>query len=246
MTATKKVVVVQARLGSQRLPGKVLADVGGRSMLARVVRRAGRARRVDAIVVATTDQPGDDAIVAECARLKVAVFRGDEDDVLDRYHGAAAAHGAGVVVRVTADCPFIAPEVIDLVLAAQEADGADYASNTLRRTYPRGLDTEVMTSVALARAWREAGGRHQRTHVTPYLYENPSLFRLISVENARDLSGYRWTVDTAEDLALARALYDRVGNDDEVAWEKLVEVVEAEPRLASLNRGVTQKDVAEC
>jgi spore coat polysaccharide biosynthesis protein SpsF len=103
-----------------------------------------------------------------------------------------------------------------------------------------------MTSAALARAWREAGGRHQRTHVTPYLYENPSLFRLFSVENARDWSGHRWTVDTAEDLALARALYDRVANDDEVAWEKLVEIVEAEPRLASLNRGVAQKDVAEC
>jgi spore coat polysaccharide biosynthesis protein SpsF len=240
------VVVVQARMGSQRLPGKVLADVGGRSMLARVVRRAGRATRVDAIVVATTDQPGDDAIVGECARLNVAAFRGDEGDVLDRYHRAATAHEAGVVVRITADCPFIAPEIIDLVLAAQEAAGADYASNTLRRTYPRGLDTEAMTSAALARAWREAGGAHQRAHVTPYLYENPSLFRLSSVENARDLSGYRWTVDTAEDLALVRALYDRADNDDEVAWEKLVEIVEAEPGLASLNRGVAQKDVAEC
>jgi spore coat polysaccharide biosynthesis protein SpsF len=246
VTAGKKVVLVQARMGSERLPGKVLADLGGRSMLARVVRRAGRASRVDTIVVATTEQPGDDAIVAECERLGVAVFRGDEDDVLDRYHGAAAAHDAGVVIRVTADCPFIAPEVIDLVLAAREAAGADYASNTLARTYPRGLDAEVMTSEALARAWREARGVHQRAHVTPYLYENPALFRLASVENARDLSGLRWTVDTAEDLALARALYERVGNDDEVAWERLVEVVEAEPGLASLNRGVVQKDVAEC
>jgi spore coat polysaccharide biosynthesis protein SpsF len=246
VTGARKVVVVQARMGSRRLPGKVLADVGGRSMLARVVRRAGRASRVDALVVATTDQPGDDAIVAECERLKVAVFRGDEDDVLDRYHGAAAAHDAAVVVRVTADCPFIAPDVLDLVLAARERAGSDYASNTLRRTYPRGLDTEVMTSEALGRACRDAGKPHQRAHVTPYLYENPALFRLVSVENARDLSGHRWTVDTAEDLALARALYARVGNDDEVAWEKLAAIVEAEPALASLNRGVTQKGVAEC
>ena len=237
---------MQARMGSQRLPGKVLADVGGRSMLARVVRRVGRASRVDGIVVATTNRPADDAIVAECERLKATVFRGNEDDVLDRYHGAAAAQGAGVVIRVTADCPFIAPEVIDLVLAAQERAGSDYASNTLRRTYPRGLDTEVMTADALGRAWRDAGKAHQRAHVTPYLYENPALFRLASVENARDLSGHRWTVDTAEDLALARALYARVGNDDEVAWERLVELVEAEPGLESLNRGVVQKDVAEC
>ncbi len=246
MSSVRKVVVVQARIGSQRLPGKVLADVGGCSMLARVARRAGRARRVDTVVVATTDRTRDDAIVAECERLKVAVFRGDEEDVLDRYYRAAAAHAAGVVVRVTADCPFIAPEVIDLVVAAEEASGADYASNTLGRTYPRGLDTEVMTSEALGRAWREARGVHQRAHVTPYLYENPARFRLASVENARDLSGLRWTVDTAEDLALARALYERVGNDDEVPWEKLVEVVEAEPELAALNRGVVQKDVAEC
>jgi spore coat polysaccharide biosynthesis protein SpsF len=239
------VAVVQARMGSQRLPGKVLADVGGRSMLARVVRRTRRAESVDEVVVATTSSAADDAIAAECGRIDVAVFRGEEADVLDRFHQAAVFHAAAVVVRVTADCPFIDPAVIDLVLARQRALAADYASNTLRRTFPRGLDTEVMAAEALARAWREARSPHQREHVTPYLYENPSLFRLCSVENDEDLSAHRWTVDTREDLALARALYERVGADDTVGWRRFAEVVAAEPGLPAINRAVAQKGTVE-
>jgi spore coat polysaccharide biosynthesis protein SpsF len=241
----KIVAVIQARTGSSRLPGKVLADVGGRSMLARVVRRAGRAERLDGVVVATTDRPADDAIVAECRELGVTVFRGSEEDVLDRYQGAARATDAGVVVRITSDCPLIDPEVIDRVVAALLADDADYASNTLERTYPRGLDVEAVTAEALAQAWRKAQEPYQRVHVTPYLYQHPDRFRLRSVTSGVDAGHHRWTVDTAEDLELVRALYSRLGNDDDFGWRRALVVVEAEPELADLNRRIRQKALEE-
>jgi len=150
------VAIIQARMGSTRLPGKVLLDLAGRTMLARVVRRVGRAALIDEVMVATADAPDDDAIVEECRRLRVPCFRGSEHDVLDRFHRAAIAHRADVVVRITADCPLIDPEVTDRVIRAFFDERPDYASNTLRRTYPRGLDTEVMTAAALVRASREA------------------------------------------------------------------------------------------
>jgi spore coat polysaccharide biosynthesis protein SpsF len=241
----RRVAIVQARLGSSRLPGKVLADLGGHTMLARVVRRVRRAT-LDSVVVATTTHPHDDPIDEECRRLGVAVFRGDEDDVLDRYHRAAQAYTARVVVRVTADCPFIDPALIDRVADALDFEEADYASNVQKRTYPRGLDAEAATADALARAWREAKAPHQRAHVMPFLYENPALFRLASVENDSVLGHIRWTVDTAEDFALARALYERVGNDDGVSWRQVLAVFEEDPALAALNRGVSQKDLRRC
>jgi spore coat polysaccharide biosynthesis protein SpsF len=158
------VAVIQARMGSTRLPGKVLRDIGGKTMLARVVRRMQCAASLSQVVVATTTSPADKAIVAECERLGIPAFRGDEQDVLDRYYQAAQAHRADVVVRVTSDCPLIDPGVVDEVVRAFLDAEPDYASNTLERTYPRGLDTEVMTMAALARAWREAQEPYQHAH----------------------------------------------------------------------------------
>lgn len=239
------VAVVQARVGSTRLPGKVLRDLGGATVLARVVRRVRRARRLDAVVVATTERSADDPLVAECEGLGVDVFRGSEDDVLARFCGAARAAGAEVVVRITADCPLIDPGVIDQVVAAFVAAAPDYASNTLVRTFPRGLDVEVMTRASLERAAREATEAYQRVHVTPYLYQHPELFRLLPVTGEVDASHLRWTVDTAEDLALVRALYARLDNDDAFDWRRALRVVEDAPELADLNRGVQQKRLEE-
>ncbi len=241
----KTVVIIQARTGSTRLPGKVLADIGGRTMLARVVRRTRRARRLDELVVATTERSADQAIVAECRALEVTVFRGSEADVLDRYFQAARQLGAEVVVRITSDCPLIDPGVVDRVLREFSAAAPDYASNTLKRTFPRGLDTEVMTFEALERAWCEAGEPYQRAHVTPYIYEHPTRFRVLSVTTDFDAGGHRWTVDTTEDLELVRAIYARFGNSDAFAWRDALMVLDAEPELMELNRQVYQKDLAQ-
>src|SRR5277367_2863697 len=146
------VAIVQARMGSTRLPGKVLIDLGGETVLARVIARLRRAELVKEIVVATTDSAADDAIVGECRRLDVPTFRGSESDVLDRYYWAARGCPASVVVRITSDCPLIDPQLVDETIRVFQQQQADYASNTFSRTYPRGLDAEAFTTAALEQA----------------------------------------------------------------------------------------------
>lgn len=239
------VAIVQARMGSKRLPGKVLKDLGGATMLERVVSRARRSERVDDLLVATSSESADEPIVVECHRLQVNVFRGSEQDVLDRYYKAAQQAQADAVLRITADCPFIDPALLDELLRAFVISQPDYASNCLDRSYPRGLDAEVMTFAALSRAWREADVPYQREHVTPYLYENPSKFSIFSVAGAEDYSEFRWTVDTAEDLELARAVYLHFWNRDDFGWLDVLRLMTAQPQLAQINQYVRQKFLDE-
>jgi spore coat polysaccharide biosynthesis protein SpsF len=241
----KIVAIVQARMGSTRLPGKVLLDLGGETVLARVITRLRRAELVEEVVVATTTSQADEAILEECKRIGVSSFRGSEDDVLDRYYQAATAFGAGAVVRITSDCPLIEPELVDKTIKAFVNRHGDYASNVFPRTYPRGLDTEVFTMPALQRAWKEATQPYQREHVTPYLYEHPEWFRLITVSGTQDYSHYRWTLDTAEDLSLLREIYSRCDNRDDFHWRKVLSLMEQEPDLAAINGSVKQKALRE-
>jgi len=239
------VAIIQARMGSSRLPGKVSMDLGGETVLGRVVRRLQRSRHISKIVVATTTVPADEVIVAECDRLEVLCFRGSEHDVLDRYYQAARANAADAVVRITSDCPLIDPELVDETVEVFGDKHADYASNVFPRTYPRGLDTEVFSFDALDRAWREAREAHQREHVTPYLYEHPQIFKLASLSGAADYSRYRWTLDTREDLELLRAIYSRFDGRDDFSWKEVLRLMEREPELAELNSQVLQKPVRE-
>jgi spore coat polysaccharide biosynthesis protein SpsF len=241
----KVVAIIQARMRSTRLPGKVLADVGGRPMLCRVCDRARQAELVDQVVVATTFHPDDDQIVDQCRRMRLPCFRGSAEDVLDRYHQAAGAYQAEAVVRITADCPLIDPQVIDLVVSAFLQHWPDYASNILRRTWPRGQDTEVIRAAALARACREATRPYQRTHVTPYLYQHPESFRLLSVTGPEDLGEGRWTVDLPEDLDFVRAIYRRLDGNQTSSWRRVQRLLIREPALAELNRHVRQKQLVE-
>jgi spore coat polysaccharide biosynthesis protein SpsF len=195
--------------------------------------------------VATSDQPVDDAIVKECARFKTKVFRGDEKDVLDRYYRAAQFCRADVVVRITADCPLIDAEVTDHTVKEFLAHRPDYASNVLVRTYPRGLDTEVFGIVALERAWRDSSETYQRAHVTPYIYQNPDRFRLLSVQGDKDYSKLRWTLDTTQDLEFLRAVYARAAGRPDFGWRDVLGILEREPALAELNRDVDQKSLHE-
>lgn len=236
----KTVAIVQARMGSSRLPGKVLMDLGGKSVLARVVRRAGRAHLVDEVVVATTTEPGDEAIVAECARLQVPVTRGSGEDVLSRYYEAAMRHEAKIVVRITSDNPLVDPELTDEVLQFFLDGRYDYVING-KPNMPYGLAVEVMTFEALAVAAREATERYQREHVTPYLYQNSNRFAIGNFELKTDSPRWRWTVDTAQDLELVRAIYERLGNRDTFSWREALAVMEREPELAEINREIQQK-----
>jgi spore coat polysaccharide biosynthesis protein SpsF len=241
----KVTAVIQARMGSTRLPGKVLMDLGGKTVLARVVDRLRRATLVNEILVATTGSIADDAIIQECRRIDVASFRGSEDDVLDRYYEAALLTTGEGIVRITSDCPLIDAQIADDTIRSFLDLRPDYASNSLQRTYPRGLDTEVMTRDALACAWREAQFPYQRAHVTPYLYENPGRFDILAVKGCFDYSDQRWTLDTPQDLAFIRAVYERLGNDDSFTWHDAMVVLQREPELVELNRGVMQKALHE-
>ncbi|HEX3352464.1 MAG TPA: glycosyltransferase family protein [Terriglobales bacterium] len=235
------VAIIQARMGSTRLPGKVMKDLGGVSVLGRVVRRSRRAKLLHEVVVATSVLPSDDVIVQECDRLSVACFRGDEADVLDRYYVAAQKFAAEIVVRITADCPLIDPELIDATVRAFFDQKSDYATNALVVTYPRGLDVEVFSAQALARAWSEAKLSYERVHVTPYFYEIEGRFRVGSVTAGADYSRHRWALDTVEDLELMRSVYARFDNSDDMSWLEVLSLMDREPQLALINSHVEQK-----
>jgi len=237
--------IVQARMGSTRLPGKVLMDLGGESVLARVVRRLRRASQIREIVIATSDSPNDDAILRECDRLCVSCFRGPEHDVLGRYWQAAEQFRCDLIVRVTSDCPLIDPDVVDEVITACITKQADLACNELPRTFPRGLDVEVLTIETLRRAQEMSDQSYQREHVTPVIYERPDVFSIISVQTEPDLSHYRWTVDTSEDLTLIRAIYDHFENRDDFGWRAAVELIRRRPELAEINARIAQKPVRQ-
>ena len=242
MTA-RTVAIVQARMGSTRLPGKVMLPLLGQPVLSRVMRRAGRARTLDEVVVATTTRPDDDAVVALAEREGWPVVRGSETDLLDRYLLAARAHDAEVVVRITSDCPLIDPDVIDATVDAFHAADVDYASNTLEPpTYPRGLDVEVVSRPALERAGREDADPAWREHATPFVYRHPELFRLLRVPADDDHSDLRWTLDTPEDYRLISRIYEALDRDD-FGWREALALVEANPSWTALNDGVVQKTV---
>jgi spore coat polysaccharide biosynthesis protein SpsF len=228
-------------MGSTRLPGKVLKPLAGQPMLARVVERTRRAKRVQETAVATTGAAQDNPIADLCASRAWPFTRGSERDLLDRYHAAAIEHRADAVVRVTSDCPLIDSGIIDRVVDAFEKGDCDYASNTLEpRTFPRGLDVEVVGFQALDRAWREDTNPQWREHATPYIYRHPERFRLRPVRNDRDLSFHRWTVDSPEDYELARRIYDHFGHD-RFAWTDVLKVLDEHPDWVQINRHVQQK-----
>lgn len=239
----KVVGIIQARMGSTRLPGKVLRPLAGEPMLARCVRRLLHSRTLDQVVVATTTGEDDDAIVDLCRARGWPWFRGECEDVLDRYYRAARQFGAGVVVRVTSDCPLLGPWVVDQVVSA--LGSADLASNVIpRHTWPRGLDAEAVRMDALERAWREDTNPATREHVTLYIKRHPELFRLVGVNNDEDLSQMRWTVDTPEDYAFASRVYEHFGHD-RFSWRDVVALLRSHPEIAALNGHVTQKPLPE-
>ena len=269
--ARRIVAIIQARMSSNRLPGKVLLDIGGQPMLARVVERTRLAQTLDKVVVATTSDPSDDPVAALCAQRGYHSYRGSLHDVLDRYYQSAKAFDAQVIVRVTADCPLIDPALIDRTVRAflgQAENSAsysmisspeslsnvdknflwDFAANRLPppwgRTYPIGLDTEICTFQALQRAWKEADQPYQREHVMPYLYDHGA-FRVLLLNTEPDYGSLRWTVDTAEDLELVRQIYTHFDPRWDFSWQEVIELFKRQPSLAQINQQVQHKDFRE-
>ncbi len=226
--------IIQARMGSSRLPGKVLADLMGKPMLAHVIEGARTSKLVRRFVVATTTNRDDDAIEAYCRQVGVACFRGSENDVLDRYFQAARLEGADAVVRLTADNPLLMGEIIDDVVDAFLSQACDYASNVLEPTFPDGTDTEVFTFAALARSHKEATLPSDREHVSTYIRKGTTGFRTLSIKHVEDVSALRWTVDEPADLDFARQVMKAFHRRP--TFQALLDFLGKNPRIADLNR----------
>lgn len=241
------VAIIQARMSSTRLPGKVMLDLGGKPVLSRMVERVRNAKRINRVVVATTIDPSDDPIEALCRAEGIDVFRGSLPDVLDRYYQAAMQFHADVIVRLTGDCPLIDPALIDDVVEALSAKGADFACNRLpppfHRTYPIGLDVEACTFAALERAWHEATEKHDREHVLPYLYEMQDRFKVVQLDYIEDLGEMRWTLDTPEDYVLLQEIIKRMENRNDFSWLDVLDLFRQNPALAAINGGVKHKSM---
>jgi spore coat polysaccharide biosynthesis protein SpsF len=241
----RTVAITQARLGSSRLPGKVLKTVAGRTLLQHHLERVARIPGVDAVVVAIPDRAHDDAVAEHARAAGYAVHRGPEDDVLERFRGAAVAAGAECVVRVTSDCPLIDPAVSGEVVARLHRGDCEYASNTLIRSYPRGLDTEACTMAALLAAAAEARDPAEREHVTPFLYRRPERFRIAQIATAEACGDWRWTVDTPEDFRFASLVLEELARRSApFAWAATRAVLADHPEWMEINRHIVQKPVS--
>lgn len=230
--------ILQARTGSSRLPGKVMMDLHGAPMLAHQVERLRRAQHLGRLVIATSDDPADDALEALAGEIDVDCVRGPLDDVLRRYAIAAERFPSDQVVRVTGDCPLADPEVFDLVVSRHLEAGADYTSNTIPPTFPDGLDVEVVTAPLLLEADRLAERPSEREHVTMYFKNRPDRFRLLNVVADTDLSAMRWTVDEPQDFAFVEAVYARLyPATPAFGWRDVLSLLEREPGIADLNAG---------
>jgi spore coat polysaccharide biosynthesis protein SpsF len=242
----RTVIISQARMGSTRLPGKVLREAAGKPFLQHHLERLRRVTGAHDVWIATTTDPRDDAIVGLCDRLGFRSFRGSEDDVLSRYAGTAQAAGAERIVRVTSDCPLIDPGIVDRVIGRMDNDrpSPDYVSNTQIRSFPRGLDCEVFTREALDEAQAKAQRIEEREHVTPYIYWRPERFRIAQVVSETDLSAHRWTVDTPEDERLVRLLLEAgLEMTPDFGLAELLAIIARNPEWAAINAHIEQKVV---
>ena len=239
-------IIVQARMASTRLPGKVMLPLGGQTMLACLLERLRHVRKADALVVATTVNPLDDVIALWCQAHGVACRRGSEDDVLSRYALAASAPGVDVVVRVTADCPLLDPALVDQAIAAFETGDCDYLSNMLPPSWPYGMAIEVFSAQALIEANREATLAAEREHVTPFIYWHPKRYRIRNLASPQDLSYHRWTVDTAEDYKLVKLIFENLyPGQPNFSMTDVLSLMDAHPDWLQINQHIEQKQAMQ-
>jgi len=244
------VAILQARMGSTRLPGKVLLPLDCKHVLAHDVRRVRAADLVDTVVVATSTETADDAIEQFGSIRGIDTHRGSEENVQQRLYEAASAHDADTIVRITADCPLIDPKTVDTVISKVNEGSADYASNTVRRTFPRGLDVEAFTYESFEDVVSAATTQAEREHVTPYYRDNPGEFELVNVtsdevfdeEQYIDRTDLRLTLDEAADYRLLKRIYDDLEYSGTIPIRKAIDHVDAEG-LSDLNEAVRQKEI---
>ncbi|MBR6088809.1 MAG: glycosyltransferase family protein [Anaerolineaceae bacterium] len=243
----KNVLIIQARMQSSRLPGKVLLPLREKPMLDWVVSRASGSAVIDTCMVATTDDSADDPIENYCSAHHVPVYRGSQYDVLDRYYHAAKNAEADTIIRVTADCPLIDPSLIDQLYHFYVREQADFAANRLpppwHRTYPIGLDAEIVSMKMLERAWKEAEEKFEREHVMPWFYDTEGRCKTAIMDNDVDYGSHRWTVDTPEDYQMMQALFEQLPDPLHNSWLDVLDIIKKHPELELINAQSKAKNV---
>jgi spore coat polysaccharide biosynthesis protein SpsF len=235
--------IVQARMGSTRLPGKVMKPLCGKPILWHIITRISYSKQIEKIIIATTDKEEDKVIVKLAEEMGVAFYRGSSDDVLDRYYQAARKFNVDPVVRITADCPLIDPEIMDNIIDYYLKGDYDYVSNGLKPTLPDGLDTEVFSFKSLEKVWAEAKKPSEREHVTSYIYNHPELLKIHNYENDVDLSGMRWVVDEEADYQFISEVYKNLYKDGKIFYVKdIIRLLEEMPELLKLNKGISRNE----
>ncbi len=240
---TRIVAIVQARMGSTRLPNKVMRPVAGVPMIELLLGRLARSQRIDQIGLATSEDPRNQPLADHVAVLGYPVSRGSEDDVLDRFYQAARALQADVVVRITGDCPLIDAALVDQVIERFLQGDADYVSNAVPASFPDGLDTEVFSMEALTRAWQEAPTAFDREHVTPYLRDSGH-FRLATLSAPADYSAERWTVDEPTDFDVVAGVFEHFAPRTDFGWTEVLELRHHQPQLFAANQHLIRNEGA--
>lgn len=233
--------IIQARLGSTRLPNKVLLDLEGKNVLERVIERVKGSRLIEEVFVATTMLKEDLKIVKLCVTKGIRVYCGSENDVLDRYYQAARLMDVKQLVRITADCPLIDPKIIDEVIKLHLKNKDDYTSNIIKETFPDGEDIEIFTFKALSQAWQKSRLASEREHVTSYIRKHPEIFKLSNLEYPVNLSGKRWTLDEIKDYEFIRLIYKKLSRKKRIfGMSNILCLLEAHPEYEKINQKITR------
>ena len=237
---TKIVAIIQARMGSTRLPGKVLLEIMGKPLLAHIVDRISESKLVNSsIILATTTNPADHVLVDFANENHLECFVGSEEDVLDRFYQAAKRSGADIIVRITADDPFKDPKIMDEIIQIMLDGDFDYVSNTIKPTYPEGLDIEVFSFDSLEKAWKYGKKPSEREHVTPYIWNHPEIFKLHNVEHGIDLSSMRWTLDTNDDFEFTKIIYENLYAQGKIfRMNDILNLLTNKPDIQKINAGI--------
>ncbi len=244
------IAIIQARFGSTRLPGKIFKDLSGKPVLWHVVNRLSYSKLCNKVIVATTTEIEDDQTENFCVEHNIPYYRGSSDNVLSRYYETAKVFGAEIVIRITSDCPLIDPIILDKMiddfLITNKSEQLDYLSNSIVRTYPRGLDVEIFSFEALDKTYKQATLPYEFEHVTPYIYQHPDLFKLKNFANDKNLSFHRWTVDTSEDFSLIKKIYDELYIPGKIfLLNDILKLFDKNPELIKINQNIKQKSLRE-
>ena len=235
--------IIQARMSSTRLPGKVLMRLNEKNtVLDYVIQQIKHCKNFEKIIIATTDLKEDDVICEHLASQKIEFFRGSSEDVLDRYYQCAKLYSLSIIVRITGDNPLIDPNIVENVLMEFQSRSCDYVSNAVVRSFPYGTETEVFSFDALEKAWNNAKKDNEREHVTPYFYNNPEKFRIYHVENQKNLSSLRWTVDQIEDFILVKNIVSKI-NKSPILMNDIINLLTEEPKLLDINKNIIHKHI---